>query len=167
MNRTRTFSWADPAEVNANLRRLPGVEFLKRVIAGEFPPPPMWTLMNIRLSEVEVGRVVFEGAPAEYHYNPLGTVHGGLAATILDSALGCCVNSCLDAGDFYTTLELKVNFLRPITIDTGTVRAVASIVHVGRTTAVADCRVFDAQDKVYAYASTTCLIRRVREASTT
>lgn len=165
MQRTRTFGWSDPAEVYGNLRGLPGVEFLRRVASGELPPPPMAQLMNIRLSEVEVGRVVFEGTPEEYHYNPLGVVHGGMAATLLDSALGCCVNSCLDAGDFYTTLELKVNYLRPITLETGTVRAIATTVHVGRTTALVEGKVLDAADKIYAYASSTCLIRRKPSAS--
>jgi uncharacterized protein (TIGR00369 family) len=165
MDRTRTFSWSDPGEVHQNLRSLSGVEFLKRVASGELPPPPMAQLMNIRLSEVERGRVVFEGTPAEYHYNPLGVVHGGMAATLLDSALGCCVNSCLEAGDFYTTLELKVNYLRPITLDTGRVRAIATVVHIGRTTALVEGKIFDDADKVYAYASSTCLIRRKPSAS--
>ena len=160
MNRTRTFSWTDPAIAHAHLRRLSGVEFLQRVIAGEFPPPPMADLMNIRITEVDVGRVVFEGTPEEYHYNPLGVIHGGLAATMLDSALGCCVNSCLAAGDFSTTLELKVNYLRPITLATGKVRAIATIIHAGQSTAVAEGRVVDARDKIYAYGSTTCLVRR-------
>jgi uncharacterized protein (TIGR00369 family) len=163
--RTRTFSWSDPAEVHQNLRSLSGVEFLKKVASGELPPPPMAQLMNIRLSEVAVGRVVFEGTPEEYHYNPLGVVHGGMAATLLDSALGCCVNSCLDAGDLYTTLELKVNYLRPILLDTGTVRAVATVVHIGRTTALVEGKVLDAADRIYAYASSTCLIRRKPPAS--
>jgi len=144
-----------------NLRRLSGVEFLKKVASGAFPPPPMAELMNIRITEVAHGRVVFEGTPAEYHYNPLGTIHGGMAATLLDSALGCCVNSCLEAGDLYTTLELKVNYLKAITLDTGPVRAIATIVHIGRTTAVAEARVLDVNDVIYAYASSTCLLRRV------
>jgi len=165
MDRTRTFGWSDPGEVEKNLRSLPGVEFLKRVARGELPPPPMAQLMNIRLSEVERGRVVFEGTPEEYHYNPLGVVHGGMTATLLDSALGCCVNSCLDAGDLYTTLELKVNYLRPITLDTGRVRAVATVVHIGRTTALVEGKVLDDADKIYAYASSTCLIRRKQSAS--
>ena len=165
MNRTRTFSWSDPGEVERHLRRLPGVEFLKKVASGELPPPPMAQLMNIRLSEVERGRVVFEGTPEEYHYNPLGVVHGGMTATLLDSALGCCVNSCLDAGDFYTTLELKVNYLRPVTLDTGRVRAVATVVHIGQTTALVEGKVLDDADKIYAYASSTCLIRRKQSAS--
>jgi uncharacterized protein (TIGR00369 family) len=167
MSRSRTITWANPREVHDNLRRLDGLEFLKRVLAGEFPPPPMAQLMNIRISEVDEGRVVFEGTPEEYHYNPLGVVHGGMAATLLDSALGCCVNSCLRAGDFYTTLELKINYLRPITLDTGKVRAIATIVHVGRSTALAEGKVLDAQDRIYAYASSTCLIRRAAPASST
>jgi uncharacterized protein (TIGR00369 family) len=160
MSRSRTFTWEDPQVVLANLRSLSGLEFLKRVATGEFPPPPMAALMNIRLTEVERGRVVFEGTPAEYHYNPLGTIHGGMAATLLDSAMGCCVNSCLDVGDMYTTLELKVNYLRPITLETGPVRAISTIVHIGRTTALADGRIVDAKNVIYAYASSTCLLRR-------
>ena len=165
MTRTRTITWDDPNEVNANLQRFSGLEFLTRVANGDLPPPPMARLMNIRISEVAKGRVVFEGTPEEYHYNPLGVVHGGMAATLLDSALGCCVNSHLDAGDFYTTLELKINYLRPITIDTGQVRAIATTVHIGRTTAVVEGRIVDAHDRVYAYASSTCLIRRSGSAS--
>jgi uncharacterized protein (TIGR00369 family) len=160
MSRSRTFTWDDPKVVLANMRSMSGVEFLKKVAAGEFPPPPMAALMNIRLTEVERGRIVFEGMPAEYHYNPLGSIHGGLAATILDSAMGCCVNSCLEAGDMYTTLELKVNYLRAITLDTGPVRAISTIVHIGRTTALADGRLVDASDRLYAYSSSTCLVRR-------
>ena len=161
MTRARTFTWEDPAEVNAHLRRLSGLEFLTRVVNGELPPPPMARLMNIRITEVDRGRVVFEGTPEEYHYNPLGVVHGGMAATLLDSALGCCVNSHLEAGDFYTTLELKVNYVRPITLETGPVRAIATTVHIGRSTAVVEGKVVDANDRIYAYASSTCLVRRV------
>jgi uncharacterized protein (TIGR00369 family) len=164
MTRSRTFTWTDPRIVRDNLQRLPGLEFLKRVLAGEFAPPPMAELMNIRIAEVERGRVVFEGTPAEYQYNPLGVIHGGMTATLLDSAMGCCVSSCLDAGDFYTTLELKVNYLRPLTLETGKVRAIATIVHIGRTTALAEGRVVDEQNRIYAYASSTCLVRRTSTA---
>ncbi|MGH9174180.1 MAG: PaaI family thioesterase, partial [Vicinamibacterales bacterium] len=122
--------------------------------------PPMGVLMNIRLVEAERGYIVFEGTPEEYHYNPLGTIHGGFAATLLDSAMGCCVHSCLDAGDRYTTLEIKVNYLKALTSDTGLVRAISNIVHVGRTIALADARLVDARDTLYAHASSTCLIKR-------
>jgi uncharacterized protein (TIGR00369 family) len=166
MNRTRTFSWTDPELLRANLRSLSGLEFLQRVAAGELPAPPMGKLMDIRISEVQRGRVVFEGTPQEFHYNPLGMIHGGMAATLLDSAIGCCVNSCLDAGDLYTTLELKINFLRPLTLGTGPVRAVATVIHIGRTTALAEGRILDAADAIYAHASSTYLIRRVSPAAT-
>jgi uncharacterized protein (TIGR00369 family) len=109
--------------------------------------------------------VVFEGTPQEFHYNPLGVIHGGMAATLLDSALGCCVNSCLEAGDLYTTLELKINYLRALTLDTGPVRAVATIIHIGRTTALAEGRVLDASGAIYAYASSTYLIKRISPAA--
>ena len=165
MNRSRRFEWTDPKVVLEHLRGLSGLEFLEKVRTGELPPPPMARLMDIRIAEVEKGRVVFEGTPQEFHYNPLGMVHGGLAATLLDSALGCCVNSCLEAGDLYTTIELKINYLRPLTLETGKVRAVATIVHIGRTTALAEGRVLDAADAIYAYASSTCLIRRVSPAA--
>jgi uncharacterized protein (TIGR00369 family) len=167
MTRSRTFSWADPRIIQGNLRRLSGLDFLRRVAAGELPQTPMADLMDIRITEVEEGRVVCEATPSEYHYNPLGVIHGGLAATLLDSAMGCSVSSCLAAGDLYTTLELKVNYLRPMTLETGKVRAIATIVHIGRTTALAEGRVIDSHEKIYAHATTTCLIRRASSAGST
>jgi uncharacterized protein (TIGR00369 family) len=164
MRRSRTITWEDPAAINAELRRLSGLEFLQRLVSGDLPAAPMARLMNIRITEVEKGRVVFAGMPEEYHYNPLGVVHGGMAATLLDSALGCCVNSHLEVGDFYTTLELKVNYLRPLTLETGTVRAIATTVHIGRSTALVEARVVDANERLYAYASSTYLIRRAQPA---
>lgn len=165
MTRTRTVTWDDPDITVQQLRRLPGLEFLRRMMAGEFPLPPMARVMDLRLTEVERGRVVFEATPQESHYNLLGAIHGGMAATILDSAMGCSVNSYLEAGDLYTTLELKVNYLRAMTRDTGTVRAVATVVHIGRTTALAEGRLFDAEDRIYAFASSTCLIKRATAAT--
>jgi uncharacterized protein (TIGR00369 family) len=159
-DRVRTFHWDDPRVASTAMRTLSGVEALRAVIAGQFPPPPMARLMNIRLIEVERGRIVFEATPEEYHYNPLGTIHGGFAATLLDSAMGCCVHSCLDAGDRYTTLEIKVNYLNALTLETGRVRSIATIVHIGRTTALADARIIDDRDTVYAHATSTCLIKR-------
>ena len=91
---------------------LPGLELLQRAIAGEYPPPPIAKLMDIRLTEVARGRAIFTGTPQEFHYNPLGSVHGGYGATLLDSAMGCAVHSTLGPGDLYTTLEFKINFLR-------------------------------------------------------
>ena len=117
-------------------------------------------MMDIRLTEVERGRAVFSGTPQEFHYNPLGTVHGGYGATLLDSAMGCAVHSTLDAGDIYTTLELKINYIRSMTHDTGVVRGIATVVSETRTTAIAEGRIEDASGRLYAFATTTCVIRR-------
>jgi uncharacterized protein (TIGR00369 family) len=158
--RSRTFTWDDMQITVAGLRHLPGLEALKEVIAGRLPAPPMGRLMNIRLVEIERGHAVFEATPAEYHYNPMGMVHGGMAATLLDSAMGCAVHSCLEAGDRYTTIEIKVNYLRALTVATGVVRATATIVHIGATTALAEARMVDAAGTIYAHATSTCLIKR-------
>ena len=116
--------------------------------------------MNFNIVEVGEGRAVFAVDPAEYHYNPIGVVHGGLAATLLDSAMGCAVHSTLPAGAGYTTLEIKVNFIRAMTADTGRVRCEAKVVHVGGRTATAEGRVVDEAGKLYAHGSTTCLVLR-------
>lgn len=145
------------------MRGQPGLQYLKQVVAGTFPPPPMARLMNIRLVEVERGRVVFEGTPEEYHYNPLGIVHGGLTATLLDSAMGCSVHSCLEVGDRYTTIEIKVNYLKAMTLETGVVRGIATIVHLGRTVALAEARAVGADETLYAHATSICLIKRAGE----
>ena len=139
---------------------LSGLELLQRAIAGEFPPPPIAMLMDIRLTEVARGRAVFTGTPQEFHYNPLGTVHGGYGATLLDSAMGCAVHSTLNAGDIYTTLEFKINFLRALTHETGVVRGMAAVINETRTTALAEGRIEDGEGKLYAFATTTCVIRR-------
>ncbi len=160
MKRERTFTWDDPTILWDDAAALSGVERLQMVVDGKLPAPPMARLMDIRLVEVANGRAVFAGTPSEFHYNPIGVVHGGFGATILDSAMGCAVHSTLNAGDLYTTLELKINFLRPLTHDAGEVRGIATLVHAGRTTALAEGRIEDAGGKIYAFATSTCLIRR-------
>ena len=158
--RTRTFSWEDPKALAEAARGLTGLEFLKKVAAGELPRPPISALMDFGLAEIEEGRAVFTVKPAEFHYNPIGVVHGGLAATLLDSAMGCAVHSTLPAGAGYTTLEVKVNFVRPLTAETGEVRCEAEVIHVGGRTATAEGKVVDASGKLYAHATTTCIIFR-------
>jgi uncharacterized protein (TIGR00369 family) len=140
--------------------QLSGLELLQRAIAGEYPPPPIAKLMDIRLTHIEKGKAIFSGTPQEFHYNPLGTVHGGYGATLLDSAMGCAVHSTLDPGDIYTTLEFKINFMRALTHETGEVRGIGTVINVTRTTAVAEGRIEDASGKIYAFATTTCVIRR-------
>ena len=137
-----------------------GLELLRMAVNGELPRPPMASLMDIRLVAVDKGRAVFAGTPQEFHYNPIGSVHGGYGATLLDSAMGCAVHSMLDAGDTYTTLEFKINFLRALTHETGEVRGIGTIVHAGRTTAIAEGKIEDASGRLYAFATTTCQIKR-------
>ena len=135
-----------------------GLAFLKGIISGEHPHPPMSELLDFHLIEVEHGRAVFEGRPALRHYNPIGTVHGGFAATLLDSALGCAIFSTIAKGEAWTTLELKFNLVRPLNKDTGPVRAEGRIVHRGRTLATSEGDLRDSAGKLYAHATTTCMI---------
>ncbi len=158
--RTRIISWEDPTDAVQTGKTISGIDFLKAMQSGELPPPPFAVLLGTWITEVSEGRVVFALEPAEYHYNPLGTVHGGVIATLLDSALGCVVQSMLPAGTSYTTLELKVNYLRAITARTGTVYSEGKIIHVGGRIATAEARLTDAQGKLYAHATTTCIILR-------
>jgi len=137
-----------------------GLEYLQAIARGELPAPPIMLLLNIGLQEAEQGRVVFSVEPAEYHYNPIGMVHGGLASTLCDSAMGCAIHSTLPAGVGYTTLELKVNFVRPLTTATGPVLCEGKVINVGGRVGIAEARVTDRAGKLYAHATTTCLIMR-------
>ena len=159
-DRTRVITWEDPTETVQTGKTISGIAFLRAMQSGELPPPPFAALLGIWITEVSEGRVVFATEPSEYHYNPLGTVHGGVIATLLDSALGCAVQSMLPAGTSYTTLELKVNYLRPITEKTGTIYAEGKIIHLGGRIATAEARLTDAKGKLYAHATTTCIILR-------
>ena len=159
-DRTRTVTWEDPRPLAKAGHGVSGLEFLQRIVSGELPPPPFASLLNFDLVEVSEGHAVFAVNPAEYHYNPIGVVHGGLAATLLDSAMGCAIHSTLPAGASYTTLEIKVNFLRPMSAETGLVRCEADIIHVGGRTAVAEGRILDEKGKVYAHGTTTCIVFR-------
>src|SRR5262249_40595174 len=128
--RTRTISWEDPIEAVERGKALSGKAHLEAIQSGELPPPPVAVLLGMSMIEVSEGRAVFTIEPAEYHYNPLGVVHGGVTATLLDTALGCAVQSMLPPETGYTTIELKVNYLRPLTVKTGTVYGEGKIIHV-------------------------------------
>lgn len=158
--RTRTITWADPAPIAEAGRTMSGLEFLRAMADGSLPFAPIGSLMNIRPVEVEQGRVVFVATPQEYHYNPIGVAHGGLAATLLDSAMGCSVHSALPAGVGYTTIEIKVNYVRALTTAVGEVRAEGKVIHVGGRLASAEGRIVDAEGRLYAHGSTTCMIFR-------
>ncbi len=160
--RERTIRWHDPAEAlrEAQRRRLSGIDYLRAIDAGELPPPPISVLMGFILRTVEPGRVVFDVEPAEYHYNPIGVVHGGLAATLLDSAIGCAVQSLSPVGVAYTTVELKVNYVRPLRSGMGVVSGEGKVLHFGRQIALAEARLTGPDGKLYAHATSTCLIMR-------
>lgn len=140
------------------LKSYDGLSFLKAIIAGELPNPPISELLGFHLTEAAKGRVAFEGAPEFRHYNPIGTVHGGFASTLLDSALACSIFSTMEKGDTWTTLDLTINFVRPLTKDTGPVRAEGRIIHRGRSVATSEGDLKDRAGKLYAHATTTCMI---------
>ena len=135
-----------------------GLELFKAMLAGELPAPPISRTLDFILVEAEHGRVVFQGRPGIAHYNPMGIVHGGWFATLLDSALGCAVGSILPAGKAYTTAELKVNIVRPLTDKVPFVRAEARVIHGGGRMATSDARLTGPDGRLYAHGSTTCFI---------
>lgn len=137
--------------------RMTGLETLQAMLASGRAPPIARTL-RFDLVEVERGRAVFRGTPGEHAYNPIGAIHGGYAATLLDSALGCAVHSCLDAGQAYTTLELKVSYHKALTRETGPVDAEGKVLTIGRRVAFAEARLVDAQGRLYASATSTLLV---------
>jgi uncharacterized protein (TIGR00369 family) len=142
----------------AEAKSLTGYELIKRIRDGILPVPPIAKVFHFRLTEVEPGQVVFTGQPSADYYNPTGSVHGGFAATLLDSCMGCAIHSALPAGMSFTTLEIKVSFLRPMLEDTGPVRALGKTITVGKRVATAEGRLVDAAGKLYAHGTTTCLI---------
>jgi len=159
--RSRTITWADPLLIPKATAGKSGLEALREVFEGRVPPPPIAETMGIEGVHVEEGKAVFEGEPAEYLYNPIGVVHGGFAMTLLDSAMGCAVHSTLKVGERYTTLEVKTNFVRPITVDTGRVRCEGTVIHRGGTIATAEGKLIAIDSgKLLAHGTTTCLIAR-------
>jgi uncharacterized protein (TIGR00369 family) len=135
-----------------------GLGFLKAIIDGTLPKPPIADLLGFDITEAETGKAVFECLPEFKHYNPIGTVHGGLAMTLLDSCMSCAVHTTLAKGEIYTTLEVKVNLVRAITNDTGLIRATGRLIHRGRTTATAEGDIRDAAGNLFAHGTTTCVI---------
>ena len=139
-------------------RQLSGIEFFKKMIAGELPPPPLVVLLGLKLVEAEPGRVTFTGVAREEVYNGMGVAHGGFAATLLDSALGCAINTMMPAGRVFTTIDLQIHYTRPLRREAGELRCTATVVHVGSRTATSEGRIVDAAGKVYAHGTTTCIL---------
>jgi len=140
------------------LKQISGLEFLEAIVDGRLPAPPMAKTLAFALESVDYGTAVFTGNPDTEHFNPTGSVHGGYAATLLDSCLGCAIQSTLAPGIGFTTMELKVNLIRPITEKTGPVRASGTVVHAGRRSGVAEGRLVDADGKLLAHGTSTCMI---------
>lgn len=162
--RSLTVRWQDPllGPRLAAQRGLTGLEYLRAIIAGTIPPPPIAQLMGFELVSAEDGHVVFAVTPGEQHYNPIGVVHGGLAATLLDSAIGCALQTKAAPGFFYTTIEIKVNYVRPLLASTGRVFGEATVLHAGRQTALAEARVIDTNGKLFAHATSSCMLIQPR-----
>jgi uncharacterized protein (TIGR00369 family) len=160
--RVRSFEWADPAALAAGAAGLSGLETMQAIIDGTIPPPPFASALSIEVIEVAEGRAVFAVEPAEWMYNPLGSVHGGVAATLLDSCMGCAVHTTLEADVGYTTTDLQVRYLRAMRAGAGRVLAEGTVVHAGRRTATAEGRLFleDDPEVLFAHASTGCAILR-------
>src|SRR5437764_120224 len=152
-----------PSTLAERRRDISGLEFFQEMMAGAIDPPPMIALLGLRLVEAEAGRVVFAGTAVEEFYNGMGVAHGGWAATLLDSALGCAINTLQPAGRSFTTLELTINYTRPLRREVGEVRCEASVIHAGNRTATASARIVDAAGKIYAHGTTTCILVERRE----
>jgi len=156
--RSKTVTWWNPAITSTMSNGRTGLEFMQALLVGEVPSAPMARLMGIYLVEVERGRVVFQVEPDESVYNPIGLVHGGLLCTLADSAAGCAVHTTLDVGIDYTTIDINVNLLRPVTLDSGLLRATGVVTKPGRRVALASVEIHDSVGKLVATASSNCLI---------
>ena len=156
--RERIVRWADPLQTAATLRTMPGLAALRALMAGEVDAPPIAHLIGFSITHAESGVVSASLVPNESHYNPIGMVHGGVIATLLDTVVGCAVQSMLPLSRGYTTLNLSVSYIRAVTLATGEIMAEGTIMHSGRSTAIAHGRVRDAAGKLLATAETTCLL---------
>jgi uncharacterized protein (TIGR00369 family) len=158
--RLRSYKWEDPATSAAASRALPGLDFLTAIADGRLPAPPVAATLDFTITSVQPGKVVFELTPAEFHYNPIGSVHGGIAATLCDSACGCAVQSMLPAGAYYVSQDISVKFLRPVLATTGRLRCEGTVIHLGTRTALAQAQLTGEDGKLRAHATSSCLIFR-------
>ena len=156
--RSRTIQWEDPLRGATEAKGMSGFDYLKSMSDGGLPLPPLLYTLDFKVESLERGQAIFSFEPQEFHYNPIGTVHGGVISAILDSAMGCSLHSLLPAGTGYTTLELKVNFLKSITIRTGLLKAVGKVIYSGSKTALTEAQLIDSTGTIYAHGLSTCLI---------
>ena len=161
--RERLVHWHDPVATFESVREMSGLDYMRAVVEGRVAQPPVRALVGHRAVEVEYGRIVFEAEPAEFQYNPVGTVQGGVAGVMLDSAMGSAVHTLVPVGGRFATLEFKVNLVRAMLRDTGTVTIEGKVVHPGGRVATAEGRITDAEGRLYAHGVTTCLVERSAE----
>jgi uncharacterized protein (TIGR00369 family) len=154
----RSYTWDDPTPHIDKAKQMSGLEYMRAFINGEIPNAPIAQTMGFRGAEIEYGRVVFVGEPENFHLNPIGTIHGGFAATLLDSALACAVHTTLEQGMIYTTTQLNIHYVRTMMPNMGTIRCEGTVIHRGRKMATAEAEITDNNGKIYAHATTTCLI---------
>jgi uncharacterized protein (TIGR00369 family) len=158
--RTRSFAWDDPAISAAAAMQQDGLAFLQALLDGSLPAPPIARTLDFVPVSAQPGTVVFEFTPAEFHYNPIGSVHGGVISTLCDSACGCAVQSLLPAGTYYTSLDLSVKFLRAVGSGTGRLTCTGTVIHLGGRSALAEAKLTGTDDKLYASATSSCMIFR-------
>ena len=156
--RSKTVTWYDPARTVAEGAGLSGLAFMQALTEGRLPPPPIALLLGMRPRHVELGEVVFECTPDGSVYNPLGVVHGGLVCTLADTVAGCAVHTTLEAGVAYTSIDITVNSLRPVTLPSGTLLATGRVTKPGRRVALAAAEVHDEAGRLVATATSNCLI---------
>lgn len=156
--RERSYSYEDPTALAAAGMQRPGLEYLRAMMDGELPHPPICATIGFRFTEVEEGRCVMELETGEHQYNPIGTVHGGVIVTVLDSVAGSAVHSTLPAGTGYTTVTLNTTFLRAVRSESGPLRVEGQLVRAGRRIALSEARLTDADDRLYAHATSSCMI---------
>jgi uncharacterized protein (TIGR00369 family) len=156
--RTLTFAWDDPASHAQQMRAMNGIDYVRGIQAGEITPVPFARLLGLSIPRAEPGEVAFSFTSSELWHNPMGTLHGGIIGTLLDTAMGMAVQSTLPAGTGFTTMEYKVNFIRPVFPSSGELLAEGKVLHSGRTQAVVEARLVDASGKLFAVASSTCAI---------
>ncbi len=162
-DRKRIHEWSNPLEMAEKVKTMSGFDFLNGILNGELPPAPIAETLGFHPLSLEEGKAVFEFEPREFHYNPIGSVHGGVITTVLDTVMGCSLQSALPQGVAYTTLELKVNFLKAVTISDGKMKSTGKIIHLGKTTALVEADLKDEAGKVYAHGVSTCMIFNIKE----
>lgn len=156
--RERTFSWGDPLTGAREAQGMAGIDYLQAMADGKLPLPPLMHTLDFGVWSIARGEVAFAFTPQEFHYNPIGSVHGGVISAILDSAMGCSLHSLLAPGEGYTTLELKVNFLKAVTSQRGRLRAVGKVINLGKRTALTEAQLVDDAGTLYAHGVSTCMI---------